>query len=125
MMIRKIIFQKGQTFITMIFFVIIAITIISAEAIVLFTNTQAASAEEQGIDAYYAAESGTEEALLRLSRNPSYSGGTINTENSSTSISVSNGVIVSTGSYGRSTRKIQVETAYNNGVLKIVSWKEI
>ena len=67
--------QKGQIFITMLFFVIIGVTIISAEAIVLFTNILSASTAEQGANAYYVAESSIEEALLRLNRNPSYAGG--------------------------------------------------
>ena len=66
--------QKGQVFVTLLFFVIIGVTIISAETIVLFTNILSGSTEEQGANAYYVAESGIEEALLRLNRNPGYAG---------------------------------------------------
>lgn len=117
--------QKGQIFITMLFFVIIGITIISAETIVLFTNIFSASTAEQGTNAYYAAESGIEEALLRLNRNPGYAGGGLSVGGASADIQVGNGTITATGTYSNTIKKIQVETMKINGILKIVSWKEV
>lgn len=117
--------QKGQIFITMLFFVIIGVTIISAETIVLFTNILSASATEQGTNAYYVAESGIEESLLRLNRNPGYAGGTITVGGGNAVVQVGNGIITATGTYANTIKKIQVETTKNNGTLKVVSWKEI
>ena len=117
--------QKGQIFITMLFFVIIGVTIISAEAIVLFTNILSASTTEQGTSAYYVAESGIEEAMLRLNRNPGYAGGVLTVGGGNAVLQVGNGIITATGTYANSIKKIQVQTVNNNGVLKIVSWKEI
>ena len=117
--------QKGQIFITMLFFVIIGVTIISAETIVLFTNILSASTTEQGTNAYYVAESGIEEALLRLNRNPSYAGGVLTVGGGNAVIQAESGIITATGTYANTTSKIQVETMKNNGILKIVSWKEI
>ena len=119
------VYQKGQIFITMLFFVIIGVTIILAETIVLFTNILSASTAEQGSSAYYVAESGIEEALLRLNRNPGYAGGTLTVEQGEAEIQVSNGVITVTGTYANTIKKIQAQTVYDNGALKILSWKEI
>ncbi len=118
-------YQKGQVFITMLFFVIIGVTIISAETIVLFTNIQSAGTAEQGTNAYYVAESGIEEALLRLNRNPGYAGGVLNVGGGNAVIQVGNGIATAAGTYGNTIKKIQVQTVNNNGTLKIVSWKEI
>ncbi len=118
-------YQKGQIFITMLFFVIIGVTIISAETIVLFTNILSASTAEQGTNAYYVAESGIEEALLRLNRDPSYAGGVLAVGGGNVVIQVGNGTITATGTYANTIKKIQVQTVTNNRVLKIVSWKEI
>ncbi len=119
-------YQKGQVFITMLFFVIIGVTIISAETIVLFTNILSASTAEQGADAYYVAESGIEEALLQLNRNPGYAGGVLTVGGGNAVVQVGSGIITATGTYANTIKKIQVETIKNNnGVLKIVSWKEI
>jgi len=117
--------QKGQAFVTLLFFVIIGITIISAETIVLFTNILSASTTEQGTNAYYVAESGIEEALLRLNRNPGYAGEVLTVGEGNAVIQVDNGIITATGTYANSIKKIQVQTVNNNGELKIVSWKEI
>lgn len=118
-------YQKGQIFITLLFFVIIGVTIISAEAIVLFTNILSASSAEQGTNAYYVAESGAEEALLRLLRNPSYIGGVITVGSGNAVVQINGNIITSTGTYASIIKKIQIQTVSNNGVLSIVSWKEI
>lgn len=109
----------------MLFFVIIGVTIISAETIVLFTNILSASTAEQGTNAYYVAESGIEEALLRLNRNPGYAGGVLNVGGSNAVIQVSNGNITATGTYSNTVKRIQAQIININGVPKIVSWKEI
>jgi len=119
------IYQKGQIFITMLFFVIIGVTIILAETIVLFTNILSASTTEQGTNAYYVAESGIEEALLRLNRNPGYPGGVLTVGLGSAVIQVGNGIITAAGTYSNTIKKIQVQTVNSNGALKIVSWKEV
>src|SRR5437879_2153208 len=69
--------QNGQALITLVFFMVIGITIISAATLVLSTNVSSAGAAEQGMMAYYAAESGAENGLLRLLRNPGYTGESI------------------------------------------------
>ena len=117
--------QKGQVFITMLFFVIIGVTIISAETIVLFTNILSGSATEQGTNAYYAAESGIEEALLQLNRNPGYSGGELTVGQGNAATQVGNGIITATGTYAGTIKKIEVQIVNNDGALRIVSWKEI
>lgn len=127
-MIKQILFpinRKGQALVTLLFFVIIGITIISAEAIVLYTNILSTTTAEQGMDAYYVAESGVEEGLLRVIRDPSYSGGTLSVGSGNVVLQVNNGVITATGTYDNAVRKIQVTTTNNNGVLTIDSWKEI
>ncbi|OGH38315.1 MAG: hypothetical protein A3B44_01565 [Candidatus Levybacteria bacterium RIFCSPLOWO2_01_FULL_38_21] len=117
--------QKGQVFVTLLFFVIIGVTIISAETIVLFTNILSGSTEEQGANAYYVAESGIEEALLRLNRNPGYAGGVLTVGQGNAATQVGNGIITATGTYAGTIKKIEVQIVNNDGALRIVSWKEI
>jgi len=120
--------QKGQSLITLMFFIIIASTIISASSIMLINNIKEASIDEQGINAYYLAESGIENALLRLLRNPSYTGETLTTGQGSILIEITPGatpVILSTGTFANSMRKIEAQTMYNEGMLEISTWKEI
>lgn len=126
---KIIIRQTGQAMILLIFVAVIGITIVSAAAIFVYENLIATSLTEQGAYAYYVAESGIEEGALRLLRNPSYTGTSVGSPlvvgSGTAEISVSSGVITSTGTYNKAVRKIQAQTVYNNGVLTIQSWKEV
>lgn len=127
--------ERGQALITMIFIASIAITITMAAAVFILQNMKGTSLVEQGTVTYYAAESGAQEALLRLIRDSSYTGTpqnqplviyidgypvSVNIQANSTS-----GIITSSASFNNSIRKIQVQTVYNNNVRTITSWKEI
>jgi len=121
--------NSGQALVTLLFFVLIGFSIISAAAAMIFNNTQAASVTEQGNYAYSAAESGIEEALVRLLRDPGYSGTPLGEplgiNGGSVEIQVLEGTIVSTGIYNNVMRKIEAQTVYNNNILEVISWKEI
>lgn len=125
--------QKGQSLVTLLFFMVISITITSAAVIVVLVNSVSASKLEQGVNAYYVAESGTENALLQLLRNPSYAGETLTVGSGNATITVSGGgvnpyTILSVGKIGNFARTIQVVATYNIGTatpLSITSWKEI
>jgi type II secretory pathway component PulK len=124
--------ESGQALITLLFFVVIGVTIISATVIILFINNLAATAVQQGVSAYYLAESGAEDGYLRLLRNPNLTPFTnlsvITGQTVSLSISSSgnNRTITSVATVSNNTvRKIQVQTVYNNGAFTISSWKEI
>lgn len=126
--------QKGQALITLLFFMIIGVTLITAASVVTLENVSSASAAEQGTIAYFAAESGIEDALLLLLRYPSssatpYTGGTTTYAQGQATVSVSSSsntiTITSVGSYMNAIRKVQVvETTGANG-WQVTSWQEI
>lgn len=125
--------SSGQALVTLLFFVLIGLTIISAAAVMVFGNIQSASVTEQGNYAYFVAESGIQEALIRIIRDPGYSGTpvgqplSIGEGNVVIQVSSSSGVITATatGTFNNNVRKIQLQTVYNNNVASISSWKEI
>lgn len=121
--------NSGQALVTLLFFTIIGMTIVSAAAVFVYENSQSASITEQGTYAYYIAESGIEEALLQMLRDPNYVGTPalepLLIGAGSVKIEVSSGVITATGTYQNMVRKIQAQTVYNNSILTISSWKEI
>ncbi len=122
--------KSGQALVTLLFISVIGVTVITAAAILIFQNIQSSSIVEQGTQAYYIAESGIEEGVLRMLRNPGYSGTSpgqpLDVDGGSVVISTASGGIISaTGTYHDTSRTIQVKTVYNNGELTISSWKEI
>jgi len=117
--------QKGYALITLLFFMVISLTVVTGVAIVVLNNASSTSATEQGTLAYYAAETGAENALLRLIRDPNYAGETLNVDGGSVVIQVNNGTIISTATVFRAVRKIQVVTTNTNNQVNITSWKEI
>ncbi len=117
--------QKGHALITLLFFMVISLTIVTGVTIVVLNNASATSEAEQGTIAYYAAETGAENALLRLVRNPNYAGETLNIDGGSVVIQVNKGTIISTATISRAVRKIQVETTNINNQISVTSWKEI
>lgn len=120
--------RSGQALTMLLIFVVIAIIITSSAAMVLLINLTTTSKNEQGILAYEIAESGAENAVLRLLRNPNYVGETLQIGSGSATIQVSGSstkTIVSQGYYNSYTRKIQITAQYTNNILTITSWKEI
>lgn len=121
-------FQQGQALVTLLFFSLVAITITSAAVIVTITQAKSGNAIGISHETYYLAESGVENALLRLLRDPNYTGEQLVLPNGTISISVSGvnpKVITSQITFGGILRKVQVQVDYTNNVLTVLSWKEI
>lgn len=121
--------QQGQTLITLLFFMVIAISITTAGVIMIMTNSLSSTRLEQGTEDYYIAESGVENALIRLLRDPTYTGETLTVGSGSAAVTVTNNsgtyTITSLGSMGNFTRKIQAVVSYTNNILNVTSWSEI
>jgi hypothetical protein len=101
----------------------------SAAVIVLFTNSLSGAKFQQGTIAYQIAQTGIENASLRLLRNPDYSGETLPVGNGTAIITVArNGseyTILSKGTIGPFSRQIQVVATYSANLLTVGSQEEI
>lgn len=121
-------FQKGQALITLLFFVLISLTITSAAIIIIITNSTSVSKFQEGTLAYYAAESGVENALLRLLRDPNYTGETLTIGTGTAVVTVTGSnpkTVVSVGQNGNFKRIVQAQATYSNGYYTFSSWKEL
>jgi hypothetical protein len=117
--------QKGQAIVTLLFIMVISVSIITSVVIVASNNLASGSNLEQGTVAYYAAEAGAENALIRLIRDSGYNGEILAVDGATVTIQVTGNTITSIAEYGNSIRKVEVQTLYNNNVRSVVSWKEI
>lgn len=121
--------SRGQAMIMMLYIMVIGVIVTTGAVYALFNNTAVASMDELGMLAHSAAESGIENALLRLIRDPTYVGETVTFDTQRSAVvtvaSASPQVITSVGITGRVTRKVQTAVQYNSGILTIVSWVDI
>ena len=121
--------ETGQALVTLLVFTVVAITITSAAVVIILTNSIGTSKLEQGTNAYYSAESGAENGLLRLLRDPNYAGETLAVGNASVVISVANSgstyTITSDATLGNFIRSIQATATFVNNILTVDSWKEV
>lgn len=119
--------DQGQALVMLISFVAIAVVVISSALINMFINMTAATRTQTGDIAYSIAESGVENALIRLLRDTSYVGETLTVGSGSAVVTVSGTnpkTVISTGTYGSFKRKIQVIASDSAGILSVTSWKE-
>lgn len=124
----------GQALVSLLFFMIIAISISTAAVTLVLNNSIATSKVASGMTAYAVAESGVEEALLRLLRDPNYGNGgvvqniPVGTNNAAVTVNTAGSLktITSIGTAGRFSRTLQVVTSYNSITLQLVinSWQE-
>ncbi len=111
----------------LISFVAVAIVVISTALINTYTNTIAATKTQTGDIALSIAESGIENALLRILRDSSYTGETLAIGSGSATITVTGSTaktIISTGTFGTFKRKIQAIASDSAGILTVTSWQE-
>ena len=124
---------QGQALVALLVFVVIAVMVIFGSIAITSTNTEGATVFQQGIIARQIAETGVENALLKLLRDPSYTGETIPVDEGayqgSAAVTITgdslNKTIQSIGTAGNFQHKIVVKITYNNGVQTIISWQDI
>lgn len=121
-------FKKGQTLVMLLILMTAGMIITTAAVIMIIVNSQASSKFALGEDVFAIAESGAENAILRLIRNPNYVGETLTVGSGIATITVSGTstkTIVSEGVRGNFRRKVQVVGGYVNNIFTPTSWTEI
>lgn len=125
---QKNIRQTGSLMISLMIFVVISLTIVSAAVLLVVDNTVTSTNRQVGSNTLGVAESGIENALLRLLRDPSYTGEVLYLDTGQATISVTGSnplTITSIGAVGDFERTVQVTATRINGVLTVTEWQEI
>lgn len=120
--------KRGQAMVLLIVIMVAGVIITSAAVMYVITNSRAASNLQIGEEAYGVAESGAENAIIRLVRDPNYSGETLVVDGGTATITVagsSTKTIVSEGVVGDFRRKVQVTGSYINNIFTTATWAEI
>ncbi len=109
-------------------FMVLAITVTTAAVGMVVVNSLAASRLEQSDAASVAAESGAEDALVRLLRDTTYSGGTLTVGEGSVTVTVGGQnpkTILATGTVGNFRKSVEVSATITDTVVSVVSWQEV
>lgn len=119
---------NGQALVVLLVFMVVSIIMTTMAVALVIINATAASEVEQGDMALKLAESGAENALLRLVRDPQYVGTeTISLAGGTMIATVSAGnptIIKSTGIFGQFVRKASVSASFVDTILTIQRWQE-
>lgn len=121
--------KSGQVLVILIFFMAMALTVTGAAIILNYVGSLSTAHVEEGVLSNQVAESGMENALLRLLRNPNYTGEVLTIDNGTVTVNIA-GTLVKTitavaTSSSNFTRTIEVHAQVANGTLQILSWKEL
>lgn len=120
--------KEGVALITLLVFTVVALTITTATVAIIVANTQGSMSFQEGIITKSASESGIENALMTLIRNPNYTGETITINNIQVEITISGTdvkTITSTAQTNHFKKTTQVIAGYTNNMLTVSSWKEL
>lgn len=121
--------QSGQTLVALLSFMTVAITITTAATLITVESIKTTTIYSIGNTALSLAETGAENALLRLARDPAYSGESLNIAGGTAIISISPSLpsktITSEAVVGDTRRKVQVQVTLANNQVTITSWKEV
>lgn len=121
--------ESGHILVILLFFMVLSVTVITASVSLMIVASSATTIYVSGNQAKGVAEAGAENAIIRLLRNPNYSGendliigdGTVDI----TVTGASSKIITATGQLDNQIKKIEVGVELNNNVLTVTSWKEI
>lgn len=119
--------QSGQALAALLIFSAVGMVIMTATVAAAITSSQQVSSFDRSHEALYIAESGAENALYRMLRDPSYAGETLPVGEGTATIVVTGSdpyTITSVGVVGGFERTIVVTAGYTSYVLDITNWQE-
>ena len=119
--------QKGQALITFLFFTIIAMAVVSAAVVTVLLNSLGNAAVQDGQAARALAETGMDNALLRLIREPAYSSETYSVSGNTVQTTVTGSgpyTVVTKGTVGSYTHTVTATATYSAGMFTVLSWQE-
>lgn len=123
--------QAGQTLIALLIFMMLSILITTTAVTITIINTQGNNQTNFGELARQAAETGAENAMLRLERDPAYVGETMSINSASTATITVSGTttrtITSVGTVagiGTFKRTVIVTATYSGFAFTVTSWIE-
>ena len=117
--------EAGQTLVSLLVFSVVALAVTTTAISVTINTSQATQAVENRVYIQHAAQSGIENALLRLLRDPTYGGETITIDDVTivtTIVGSDPYTITATADNTRFSHTEEAVVTYTNNILTISSW---
>ena len=124
----KKIHQSGQTLVILLTYMVIAIIVTTASIALVLNSSVGTDKLYQGTNSLDIAESGAETAMIKLLRDPNYTGETVSVGGGQAVITVTGTnpkTVISVGTLNNFSRTIRVIVDTSNNTLTATSWKEI
>jgi len=121
-------YESGHTLVTILVFTVVALAVVTASVNAIITITRSTAVLERHIIVTQAAESGIENAILRLLRDPSYNGEILTINDITVIITLAGSdpkVISASSQYFGEKQTIEVTVTYNENRLTISSWNYV
>ena len=119
--------NRGQTLVMLLIYIVIAIIITTSAVAIVIVNSKGTDKLYQGTTAFDVAESGAETAMIKLLRDPAYTGESLTLNGGTATITITGTnpkTVTSKGTLGNFTRTVQATVDTSNNVLTVTSWKE-
>jgi len=121
--------KSGQILTSVIVFMAFGLSVIALSSVLTIINIQSTAKNSESTKTLSYAEAGAEEAILRLVRDPGYSGGTLLIDDVSVLVVVTgdavNKTISSTAAYNGFTKKIEAAVSLADSKVSLLSWKQV
>ncbi|MBP9781347.1 hypothetical protein KBC89_01695 [Candidatus Woesebacteria bacterium] len=120
--------ESGYMLTALLVFLVVIIVMTTTSVMVSVSSLRSETYFDSGSEALSAADSGAENAILRLLRDPTYSGEMLTVGNSQVVITVTGSapqvvtVVADSGSFERT---VEVRLQRVDGMLQVTSWKEL
>ncbi|MBI5613899.1 hypothetical protein HY947_03155 [Candidatus Gottesmanbacteria bacterium] len=118
---------RGQALVLLLIFVGISIIITTSASIIMAVNALTSTTFQAGIETHGIAETGAENAILRLLRDPNYAGETLTIGSDHATVIVTGAgtkTITSVATSGSYSRTVTVTAVINSSGVTIQSWKQ-
>ncbi len=120
--------ESGYMLTALLVFLVVIIVVTTTSVLVSVSSLRSETYFDSGSEALAAADSGAENAILRLLRDPTYLGETLQVGNTDVIITVVGSapqvvtVVADSGSFERT---VEVRLQRVDGMLQVTSWKEL
>ncbi|KKS73905.1 MAG: hypothetical protein UV46_C0058G0006 [Candidatus Gottesmanbacteria bacterium GW2011_GWC2_42_8] len=118
----------GFALVILLFLMVLAVTVITAAVSLMILGSSSSTLLISGDSTKSIADSCIENAIIRLIRNPAYSGESLDINEGNCQITVTgltDKTVSAQANYGNKKKRVEVNLNLNNNIISLISWKDV